>query len=339
VSVLGYLVCEERIAVRGVAELVIAVVIAAAAALPNVTRPAVQAAQSGQDTSTAGSMSHGGIARTYRIHVPAPARRGPMPLVLALHGGGGDASAMLRLTLGNLNRAADREGFLVVYPDGVERHWNDGRGLQWYRAHRENVDDVGFLAALITNLPQRYPVDARRVYATGISNGGLMSFRLARELAGRIAAIAPVAASMSEPLMQMREPSRPISVLMIAGTKDPLVPWEGGEIGFANARQKNGRVISVPESAKYWATANHCALTPVTAIEPDRDPNDGTRVRRVSYSPCRDGTEVIVYAVEGGGHTWPGGQQYLPARFVGRTSRDIDANEVIWSFFKGHAVR
>jgi polyhydroxybutyrate depolymerase len=289
------------------------------------------------ETSTqTGTLAFGGLTRTYRLRV-SPASRRPMPLVLALHGGGGTGEHMERLTLGGFNRLADREGFAVVYPDGVERHWNDGRGTQAYRSHRDNIDDVGFLAALIGYAARSIPVDLRRVYATGISNGGLMSFRLARELADRIAAIAPVAISMSEQLLQMRTPARPISVLLIPGTQDPLVPWEGGEIGFAGGR-KVGRVISVAESVRFWATHNQCPPTPAVTWEPDRDPFDGTRVRRVAYGPCREGTEVVLYAVEGGGHTWPGGQQYLAERLVGRTSRDIDANEVIWGFFKRHAI-
>jgi polyhydroxybutyrate depolymerase len=323
--------------VRGIIALIIAAS-AAVLAIPGGTHLRVQGALAGQGALSNGSLSHGGLDRTFQVYLPASARSAPMPLLLALHGGGGDAASMVRLMKGNLNRLADREGFLVVYPDGVDRHWNDGRGLQQYRAHRDNVDDVGFLAALITHLSQRYLIDGRRIYALGISNGGLMSFRLAREMTDRIAAIGPVAISMSEQLMQMRAPTRPISVLLMAGTSDPLVPWGGGEIGFAMARQKNGRVISVPESVKYWATQNRCPTPPAAAMEPDRDPEDGTRVRRETYGPCRDGTEVVLYAVEGGGHTWPGGQQYLPARIVGRTSRDIDANEVIWSFFKRHTL-
>ncbi len=296
------------------------------------------AAQSGLTTSEVRSMSLGGLERTFRIHVPTlPSGSAPVPLVLILHGGGGTGDGMERLTLGGLNRLADRDGFVAVYPDGVERHWNDGRGNQQYRAQRDNIDDVGFITALIAHLSQTLPVDRRRVYATGISNGGLMSLRLARELADRIAAIAPVAASMSEQITQMRASARPISVLLIAGTKDPLVPYEGGEIGFKRG-QKIGKVVSVAETISYWATFNQCPPAPTITMEPDRDPQDGMRVRREAHGPCRDGTEVILYAIEGGGHTWPGGQQYLPAWIVGRTSKDIDANEVIWNFFKRHAL-
>ncbi len=285
------------------------------------------------------SLQFGSLARTFRIYVPSQYDRSkPLPVVLVLHGGGGTGDGMEKLTLGGLNCLADREGFIPVYPDGVDRHWNDGRGVQTYRAQRDNVDDVGFVSALIDHLARTLSIDQRRVYVTGISNGGLMSFRLARELTTRIAAIAPVAISMSEQIAAMRAPSRPISVLMIPGTRDPLVPWDGGAIGFARG-QEVGRVLSVSETVKYWAGHNQCPSPPTVSMEPDRDPKDGTRVRREAYSPCRDSTEVTLLAVEGGGHTWPGGLQYLPEGIVGRTSKDIDANEVIWAFFRRHTVR
>lgn len=299
----------------------------------------IAAAQSRGPVSRPGSIHHGGIERTYRIHLPSSAgKAGPMPLVLALHGGGGTGLNMEQLTLGGLNRLSETLGFAVVYPDGVDRHWNDGRGVQDYRAHRENVDDVGFISALIEHLAQTQGINRSRVYAAGISNGGLLSMRLAHELSHGIAAIAPVAISMTDKIAAMRAPARPISVVLVPGTHDTLVPWDGGNLGFPGGRAV-GRVLSVPDTVRYWVTHNRCAPSPAITWEPDRDPNDGTRVRREAYGGCSEGTEVILYAVEGGGHTWPGGLQYLPERVIGRTSRDIYANEVIWDFFRKHAIR
>jgi polyhydroxybutyrate depolymerase len=200
------------------------------------------------------------------------------------------------------------------------------------------VDDVGFLSAVIDHVGRSVTVDRGRVFSTGISNGGLMSFRLARELSTKIAAIAPVAISMSEDVARMRQPARPVAVVMIPGTLDPLVPWNGGDLGFQRGA-KVGRVLSVSETIRYWTGHNHCAAAPAVAMEPDRDPSDGTRVRHEVYGSCREGADVALYAVEGGGHTWPGGQQYLPVGIVGRTSRDIDANEVIWAFFKSRSIK
>lgn len=310
-----------------------------------VTLPFVRTADAAPTTgepsaSIAGSITEGGRERTFRLYVPASHHRSrPAPLFIALHGGGGTGAAMERLTDGGLNRLAVRDGFIVVYPDGVERHWNDGRGVSDYRAHRENIDDVGFISALIDHLAQTHGIDRSRVYAAGISNGGLFSQRLARELAPRIAAIGVVAISMSDKIALMRAPARPVSVVLIPGTDDPLVPWAGGDLGFAGSRRKVGTVLSVAETVAAWVSLNRCSPSPAVTREPDRSPQDGTRVRREAYGPCGDGSEVVLYAVEGGGHTWPGGWQYLPERFVGRTSRDIDANEILWSFFRKQAIR
>ena len=132
-------------------------------------------------------------------------------------------------------------------------------------------------------------------------------------------------------------PSRPVSVLAINNTEDPLVPYEGGEIIGGFRKIKLGKVLSVDESIAFWIERNMCSATPVVTEEPDLDPKDGTRVTRKDYINGTDGTEVILYSVEGGGHTWPGGIQYLPAWIIGKTCKDFDANEVIWSFFKNHS--
>jgi polyhydroxybutyrate depolymerase len=124
---------------------------------------------------------------------------------------------------------------------------------------------------------------------------------------------------------------------MISNKEDRLVPWEGGDIRFG--RKTFGRTLSVPETVKYWVNHNQCSSSPSISMEPDRDPKDGTRVRKELYSECRESSEVVLYAVEGGGHTWPGGDQYLPQWIIGKTSNDIDANEVIWDFFKRHTLR
>lgn len=306
--------------------------LAAVLATAAMATPAAVAAE-----SRTGTLSYGGHERTYRVYTPAAAGR-PLPVVLVLHGGGGTGAGMERLTRGAFNRLADQHGFVVLYPDGLDRHWNDGRGVATYRAHRENVDDVAFLMALVDEIGRRTPIDRARVYATGISNGGLMSFRLATSAAARIAAIAPVAISMSEPLARTGGPPRPTSMLLMPGTDDPLVPWEGGEIGLPG-RRGVGRVVSVAETVRLWTSRCGCPATPTVAYEPDRDPADGTRVRREHYAPCRDGVEVVLYAVEGGGHTWPGGVPYLPARIIGRTSRDLDASSLIWSFLSRQTRR
>ncbi len=287
-----------------------------------------------RDETLQRSVSHGGLERTYRLYLPGAFGDSP-GLVVALHGGTGNGKAMERLTLGGLNRLADQDSFIVAYPDGIERHWNDGRGLEQYRAQQEEVDDVGFISALIDALVEEFGVDPERVYVTGISNGGLMAQRLAIEASDKVAAIAVVAVPMSQVLREMPAPQRPLPVLYIMGTDDPLAPWEGGDLGPAG-RDSLGKVLSMSETIQYWVTRNGCSGEPNIAWEPDREPEDGTRVRRESHTQCTDDAEVTLYVVEGGGHTWPGGWQYWPEESIGKTSRDIDANAIIWEFFKRH---
>ena len=275
------------------------------------------------------------------MYIPSSYDRSmPVPVVIALHGKGVDGEGMILVTRRGFDRLAERDGFIVVYPDGVERNWNDGRRDEEDndRAHREDIDDVGFLAALTDKLVLDYNADPKRVYATGISNGAIMSYRLACELSDRIAAIAPVDGNI--PLMFIGEcsPSRHIPVLAINNVNDPMVPFEGGEIHGHSGRTKLGKVLSVEQSIGYWVEKNGCSPVPIITEEPDRDPADGTRVSSWEYVNESDGTEVILYIVYGGGHTWPGGLQYLPERVIGKTSRDIDANEVIWTFFRRQSL-
>ncbi len=295
-------------------------------------------ALSGSDKRT--SIIHDNLKRTFHIHIPQSFNKStPCPLVIALHGRGGNGKSMILLTHKGFNKLADQDGFIVVYPDGIELNWNDGRMDEEAndRAHRENIDDVGFISALIDFMIKDYNTDTKRVYITGISNGAIMSYRLACELSQKITAIAPVDGNIPNMLAGKCSPLRPVSVLTINNTNDPLVPFEGGEIQGKIKRVKLGKVLSVNESVGFWVKQNNCSKTPVVTKEPDRDPDDGTRVTREQYIDGNDGTEVILYSVDGGGHTWPGGVQYLPEWIIGKTSRDIDANVVIWDFFKRHS--
>jgi polyhydroxybutyrate depolymerase len=168
----------------------------------------------------------GGLSRTYHVHVPPGLDAAPAPLVLVFHGGGSNGPATERLT--RFTALADREGFVVALPDGVGHNWNDGREIARSRAHRDHVDDVAFVAALLDAVPRHHAIDPRRVYATGISNGGIFSHYLAAHLAGRLAAIAPVVGGIADPPSRWLRPERPVSVLILQGTSDPLVPYHGG---------------------------------------------------------------------------------------------------------------
>ena len=285
-------------------------------------------------------MIHNDLERTYLIHIPPGHDKSEaVPLVLALHGRGTTAEGMILITRKGFNKLADRDGFLIVYPNGIERNWNDGRMDEEAndRAHMENIDDVSFISALIDSMIEEYNIDPKRVYVTGMSNGALMAYRLACELSFKIAAIAPVDGNMPYLLVSECSPSDPVSVLAINNVNDPLVPFEGGMIIGNYRKIKLGKVLSAGKSIEFWVSHNRCSPEPVIAREPDRDLTDGTQVTRKEYLNGLKGTEVILYVIDGGGHTWPGGLQYLPAWKIGKTSRDIDANEVIWSFFKRHS--
>ncbi len=280
-----------------------------------------------------GSIIHGDLERTYCYYLPSGYDRNKsLPLVIALHGGGGTGRGMAK---GGFNGIAEREKFIIVYPDGIEKHWNDSRGLSQYKAQKENIDDTGFISSLIDYFIKEFNADKNRVYVTGISNGGLMSYRLAFELPEKIAAFAPVIACLQEELFVNYSPKEPVAILIINGTEDPLMPFKGGDIHFY--KKKLGRVISTEETVKFWVKVNHCSQKPETTWLEDKNPSDGMKVKKDVYSVGDKGTEVILYTIEGGGHTWPGASQYLPEKIVGKTCRDINGCEIIWEFFKKHS--
>ncbi len=272
-----------------------------------------------------------GRARSYLLHLPPNIAGGePAALVLAFHGGGSNGRAMEWLT--GFSRIADREGFIVVYPDAVADNWVDGRVGMRMKAQREGIDDVAFVAALLDELARRYSIDAKRVFATGISNGAIFSHYLAAKLADRIAAIAPVVGGLADPFYREFAPSHAVSVFIIQGTADPLMPFDGGTVAWGG----RGRIIATDESVRLWVARNGTRTTPVTGLLPQTDAKDGCRVRWSSWRGGRLNSEVLLYAEDGAGHTWPGGPQYLPKAIIGRVCRDFDATQAICDFFKAH---
>jgi polyhydroxybutyrate depolymerase len=265
----------------------------------------------------------GDITRTYLLHVPVSLDRStPAPLVLVLHGAGGRGAGFAPHT--GFSNLADEHGFIAVYPDGLRRRWNDGR------SSGPSEDDVGFIRSLLDTLEAELAVDPRRIYATGISNGAMFSYRLACDLPGVFAAIAPVAGALPADLAPQCTDTDPIAIAAFQGTADRFVPYAGGAVA-----RRRGRVLSAEETMAFWAGVDGCSLSATTELEPDRAPGDGTRVRRSEYPGCRGGRELVLYTIEGGGHTWPGGPS-VARLVVGRVSRDIDATATIWDFFDRH---
>jgi len=278
------------------------------------------------------SLTHEGRKRTYRLYVPQRLHD-PAPLLFVLHGGTGSGANMELMTRQGFNRAADRDGAIVVYPDGVGRNWNDGRTGLRSQAMEENVDDVGFFRTLVRDLSGRYRIDAKRVYSTGISNGGFMSFRLACDAADVFAAIAPAASNLSDDIGPRCKPARPVSVAILNGTDDPIVPWAGGQVGPRGIQR--GMAWSTDKTFETWATLNGCGERSDDQVI-DKVEDDGTSVVLHVRSQCKAGSEVRLYEVRGGGHTWPGGAKYLTEGIVGKTSQELDGAQEVWQFLSAH---
>lgn len=282
------------------------------------------------------TLSFDGRARTYYLYLPPKDKSAAkLAVVVVLHGGGkADGNEMAEMT--GYNKLADREGFIAVYPNGVDAQWNDGRGKTFRKAEDiSKVNDIGFLSALIELLIRDYNGDPRRIYVTGLSNGGMMTLRLGCEIGSKLAAIAPVIANMPANIVGTCKPDSPLPVLLMNGTTDPLVPWDGGSVRFF--RRAMGEVVSTAETVQFWVKHNQCNSTPDIVILPDNDRNDGSRVKVLTYKSNRNGADVILYAIEGGGHNFPGSNIPDRPRILGRKNNDINGPEVIWEFFKQHS--
>jgi len=268
-------------------------------------------------TSVDRTLDHDGRTRGYRLYLPTILDQNqPRPLVFVLHGGGGNgaqAEAGLRY-----DQLAERDGWIVVYPDAVDGHWNDLRGFGGFASHQERVDDVGFIASLLAELATEWPVDEARVFVVGNSNGGLMAHTLGAHLADRVAAIAPVIGSMARPVYEDFHPSRPVSVLLINYRSDPLVQWNGGESGRSN-------FVSIPETATKWQEVNGCTSKTTTSPEArPGDPDDST-VNHTVWEGCSTGTHLELYSIEGNRHRHP---TEILDKANGRRTDDV-----IWDFF------
>jgi polyhydroxybutyrate depolymerase len=276
------------------------------------------------------TLQSGGAERSYYIHEPArPWPGATRPAVLVLHGGGGNGK--ISAAMSGFNQKADAEGFLAVYPNGSGRFGED-RLLTWNAGHccayamRERVNDVGFISDLIDELVRRDRVDPKRVYVTGMSNGGMMSFVAGRELSHKVAAIAPVVGAM---FGDETQPSAPMPVMMFNSRTDKAVPFDGGP-----ARIRAGTAVGDANyqptmfALEFWAKANRCAAPPATTHEP------GVEITR--YDRCAGGARVVLYALEGGGHSWPGGRA-SGRRGADEPDANVRATDLMWDFFKAHS--
>lgn len=273
----------------------------------------------------------------------------PIPLVIAMHGGGGHNDSANKVTCSDgkdcLTDVADRFGFAVVFPDGHPgeffedlRTWNAGGGADGFQcvsgaACVNNVDDLAFFDALHGEVLRAVHIDEDRVYATGLSNGGAMAHRLACERSTRFAAIAPVGGGNQVSTVQGCNIARAVPVLMIHGTDDPC--WTFEQSAGACAQDDDQTKIGVAESVAGWTERNGCVGDVVTDALPDAS-DDGMSTSRATHGGCEGGGDVVLLTVRGGGHTWPGGDQYLGQETIGRVTTDFDADDEILAFFDAH---
>ena len=269
-----------------------------------------------------------GRSRSYWIHLPPQDQPNhPRPLVLIFHGGGGSAEGAMRMA--QMDELADAEGFMVVYPNGTGPFarealltWNTWNCCGY--ALRNQVDDVGFIRTLIERLEATYPIDPKRIYAAGLSNGGMMVYRLACELSDKIAAIAPVAGALN---VDHPNPTSPVSVLIVHGTADEHILYEGGPP--RRAFDRTPRVDhSVAQAVAFWVAQDHCVPTP------QRETHGHVIYER--YTGGAGGTEVVLYTILGQGHAWPGGRSGLRFENVDEPTQEISATTLIWDFFAHH---
>jgi polyhydroxybutyrate depolymerase len=286
------------------------------------------------------TLTVGGLKRTYLVHVPNSYDGGkPYPIVLGFHGGGSGAKQFIFSS--GLNEIADTENFIAVYPNGTGETIQGYGVFSWNGGSRQpggtdpnlaKVDDVEFTKALLNDLATVVRIDEKRIYATGLSAGGIMTYRLASELSNRIAAIAPIASVIGT---ERINPQRPVSVIHFHGTKDEAVPFKGGK---GKLDQSGTNFYSVDYSIQSWVKANGCKTQPIVEALPDKA-DDGTKAIRKTYGGGKEDSEVVLIEIEGGGHTWPGRETLSGFEILGKSSKDISANDLMWEFFQKHPMQ
>ncbi len=277
------------------------------------------------------SLKVGRLQREYRVVAPADLPKEPMPVVFVFHGGTMTNGSLNMLRDSGFAELARKEGFVAVFPQGVDGHWNDKRDSAFFQSLTERgVDDVAFARAITEQLIRQYPIDLSRVYAVGVSNGGIFCHRLAHEASNLIVAIAPIIASMPDNLAPQFAPKHPVSAIIFQGDADPLIPYNGGFVGVIGGRR--GKVIPAEETVQKYLRLNGITAKPEVITLPDKDPSDGTTTEAHRYPPGREGHRVEYYRVRGGGHCWFG-RKPGNAR-VGKSSFDFRATDEAWRFFK-----
>ncbi|KGF73636.1 hypothetical protein DO97_16860 [Neosynechococcus sphagnicola sy1] len=272
-------------------------------------------------------LSVNGVTHNYYLYTPTSYNpNNPTPLVLVFHGAGGRGDRMALKT--GMNQVANREGFIVAYPNASGEFWVGQEGTPVR-------SEVIFISALLDTLMQTKHVDPNRIYAAGTSNGGFLTQFLACNMSDKIAAFAAISATLPVALQQSCNPPRAVPIMMIGGTEDQLVPWQGGR-----SRGQGISILSMPETVDFWRAKNTCTSQVLAKNLPDVNLNDGTQVVRSEYQGCRNASEVVLYKIEGGGHGWPGDTlRQQENRLTGKVSKDINGSEEVWKFFHQYQLR
>jgi len=290
------------------------------------------------------SISVDGLQRQFQVHVPPGYDRNrATPVVLIFHGLQMNGTMMVGTT--GFNMISDRNNFVAVYGEAANGRWNDGHS-------GSGADDVAYVSALLDKLSRVVNVDRKRIYACGISNGGYFSQFLACAMPEKIAAVGVVASPMMKQTQSVMQSAKPVPIVFFLGTDDPLLPWDDGRtkdigklgevLGLSGIgsidnglAQSYGGLLTVPETISFWTSHNGCSDNARLTQEPDQDPRDGTRVKKEVYGLA--GNEVVLYTIDGGGHTWPGCPNLkMISSISGNISQDIDASALMWQFFKSH---
>ena len=275
------------------------------------------------------SLEHDGSTRSYQVFVPSSyAEDSSLPVLFALHGRNSSGQRMADLTSFNLR--AEAHGFIAVYPDGLSRQWNYLHG-----AHPQagTPNDSEFLLKVKRDLQSRFSIDPARVYVTGISNGGFMTQRLACYAPDEFAGFASVAAGGFAEMPSVCQDGAPINMLIMHGTADSKIPWRG--IGIQDSQGNRQLVtLSIANTMKYWTVHNRCGPDVADQAIVQGGNSPGTEVKIYTSSECANSTSVVLYAVIGGGHNWPGVANFIPPDIAGNVNLDIHASDVVWEFFR-----
>lgn len=296
-------------------------------------RSAADASREGYVRETV-TITHDSLKRTAIIARPRT-ESAPLPLLLVLHGGMMNPANTEQMT--GFTPLAESNRFIVVYPAGIGQHWNDGRQVAHYRAMQEQVDDVGFLTALVRSLIDRRLVDPDRLAVVGPSNGAMMTMRLLCESPLHFGVAVPVIAPLPAPLRDSCRISGRTRIHLVAGEADPLVPYAGGTLNVR--RRTAGTVIGFEETASLFAAQSGCGDRPVVTQLPDRVPGDGTTVTRRRWEQCSSGGSVELLTIAGGGHRWPGVRALRPLEralggMLGTRSEELDLSELVVDWMK-----